>query len=275
MGKIEKAHLEAMKALEDAKGESKISKEVLEDIKEVHRQFLKEHSGNPVEDERVIKKETVSRKDFPPVQKTKKRFSIRKGLLLFLLLGMISNHVRQKKHENKREPRTHLRTNKTSNSAVASENKTIAPFKGETEKVIAKESNNFEYYYNSRFNFTISYPSFFDSVQESSDGSGCIFMRDEQTYLTVYGDENVWNETLAKRYDEAKSKYETIVYTRLKNNWFVISDYTEDGRIFYQKTALINDAFVTVTLYFPKNEKVFFSPIITKIFNNFPNEPVN
>ena len=44
MGKIEKAHLEAMKVLQDAKKPSSVSDDTVKDIKETHQKFLKEHS---------------------------------------------------------------------------------------------------------------------------------------------------------------------------------------------------------------------------------------
>lgn len=125
-------------------------------------------------------------------------------------------------------------------------------------------------YRNSRFGFAILYPPQFSSIQEATDETSCIFMKDDQTYLTVYADENTWNETLADRFKEEKARHQSITYSRMKNNWFVITDYTEDGRIFYQKTAQIKEAFVTATLYFPPAEKDYYSPIVTEIFNNFP-----
>ena len=44
MGKIEKAHWEAMKVLQDAKKPSSVSDDTVKDIKETHQKFLKEHS---------------------------------------------------------------------------------------------------------------------------------------------------------------------------------------------------------------------------------------
>ena len=40
MGKIEKAHLEAMKALQRAKENPDISEDAIEDIKQAHREFM-------------------------------------------------------------------------------------------------------------------------------------------------------------------------------------------------------------------------------------------
>ena len=126
----------------------------------------------------------------------------------------------------------------------------------------------YKYYHNSRFDFEIYYPSFFDEIELPTNGDGCKFIRDEQTYLIAAGINNVFDETLEDKYKECKAKQP--VYCRMKNDWLVVSDYTEDGRIYYEKTVLRNGAFLTATLYFPPEEKPFFAEIIPKIFTDFP-----
>ena len=64
MGKIEKAHLEAMKALQRAKENPDISEETVEDIKQAHREFMERQ-------EKLEQKATSSR--FSMVQEQPKR----------------------------------------------------------------------------------------------------------------------------------------------------------------------------------------------------------
>ena len=132
------------------------------------------------------------------------------------------------------------------------------------------ESYDLKRYHNSRFGFNIAYPASFSTTQESTNGDGAILMRDEDTYLRAYGEDNYWNETLKERFESKKADYPSVVYSRLKNNWFVISGYLEDGRIFYHKTVQKGDSFVTAILCFRSGEKEYFSPIITEIFGKFP-----
>lgn len=126
----------------------------------------------------------------------------------------------------------------------------------------------YKYYYNSRFDFEIYYPSFFDKMKLSYNRDGCKLSRDEQTYLLAYGMHNALDETLEDKYKECKAK--NPVYCRMKNNWLVVSDYTGDGRIYYEKTVLRDGVFLTATLYFPSEEEPFFSKIIPEIFTDFP-----
>ena len=123
-------------------------------------------------------------------------------------------------------------------------------------------------YYNSRFGYSILYPSSFSNLRESDNSDGCRFSKDNHTYLSVSGMYNGLNETIEDKYNEYKDK--SPVYSKLKGNWFVVSDYTENGDIYYLKTVLKDDIFMTAILYYPNSEKVFYSKIIPKIFTNFP-----
>lgn len=125
----------------------------------------------------------------------------------------------------------------------------------------------FKRYQNVRFGYGISYPTFLTQKKESENGDGCVFSKDSTTYLIVYGIYNSLNESLNDKYYENKPTSAT--YSRLKSNWFVISDYTTDGRIFYTKTFLKNDIFITATFYYPNKDKELFAPIVDEIFRNF------
>lgn len=143
------------------------------------------------------------------------------------------------------------------------------PFKLHRETKITNSDLTLKKYQNPRFNYTIAYPAFFDKRQESENGNGCKFYMDDNTYLSVYGSYNSLNETLEDKYNEYKVK--SPVYSILKNNWFVVSDYTEDGDIFYLKTVLKDNIFMTAILVYPKDEKDYYSPLIPKMFTKFPN----
>lgn len=130
-------------------------------------------------------------------------------------------------------------------------------------------TRSYKKYYNSRFNFTVKYPSFLGNITNSENGDGCMFSKDSNTYLKVYGMHNVLNSTIEKEFNKYKSQ--SPIYSLQKNNWFVISDYTEDGHIYYLKTVLRNDVFITGYIQYPSDQKDLYSKIITEIFKNFPN----
>lgn len=124
-------------------------------------------------------------------------------------------------------------------------------------------------YYNSRFDYSILYPSSFNIIKEPENGDGCRFSKDDNTYLSVSGIYNSLDETLEDVYKRYKSK--SPAYCRIKNDWFVVSDNTDDGCIFYQKTVLKDGVFMTAILHYPSSENGYYSTLIPKIFTNFPN----
>lgn len=136
--------------------------------------------------------------------------------------------------------------------------------------VISEMLENVTYteYHNARFSYSISYPTFLSHEVSSTNGDGCQLSFNEDIYLVVYGSHNIFDETIESEY--RKNDIGSYVYSRQKNNWFVISDYTEDGKIFYQKTVLRDNVFITAILYFPPIYKEAFDPIIKQIFQKFP-----
>ena len=143
------------------------------------------------------------------------------------------------------------------------------PFKLYRETTATNNSDiTFNSYQNSRFNYTVTYPSFLDKRQESENGDGCKFYMDNNTYLVVSGAYNALDESIVSRYYKCKSK--PVTYNMQKDNWFVISDYTSNGNIFYTKTVLQNGVFFTATFYYPAKDKDKYNPVIKKIFTNFP-----
>ena len=115
----------------------------------------------------------------------------------------------------------------------------------------------------------ILYPSSFNIIKEPENGDGCRFSKDNNTYLSVWGMYNSLDETLEEVYNQYKSK--SPAYYRIKDNWFVISDNTDNGYIFYQKTVLKDGVFMTAVLHYPSNENDYYSALIPKIFTKFPN----
>lgn len=143
------------------------------------------------------------------------------------------------------------------------------PFKLYRETTATNNSDiTFNSYQNSRFNYTITYPSFLTQSQESENGDGCEFYMDDNTYLVVSGAYNALDESIVSRYYKCKSK--PVTYSMQKDNWFVISNYTSNGNIFYTKTVLQNGVFFTATFYYPAKDKDKYNPVIKKIFTNFP-----
>ena len=122
--------------------------------------------------------------------------------------------------------------------------------------------DEYETYFNSRFDYSISYPAQLLKPQgESTNGDGQRFLsQDGRCELLVYGSNNVLNDSLRQVYDEeisrnSKHPHRVVSYRVLKADWFVVSG-TDGERVFYRKTLLKNGVFKTFSIEYDKNQKI-------------------
>lgn len=138
------------------------------------------------------------------------------------------------------------------------------------------DPSNYRTYVNKRFSYIISYPSDILIPQgEAANHDGQRFIsKDGRVEMAVYGTNNVSDESIEEKYQEEsqdqpdESPGRTVTYKVLKGNWFVISG-TEGDNIFYQKTILKGDAFLTFTISYPKTSKDPFDKITERIVRSF------
>lgn len=138
-------------------------------------------------------------------------------------------------------------------------------------------TEDYDQYCNVRFGYCVDYPNFLNPQPESANGDGRIFINEKgEEVLRVFGRFNLDAEgetiSLERQYntdikDNLKKK-NNITYKNLGKTFFVISGY-RNGKIFYQKTILKNDAFAFAFLQYPTNDKEIYDKISTEIFKSF------
>lgn len=263
MGNIRKVSVEAMKAVKNAKQAPTISEETVNEIKEAHRRFMQRNNSKRTWGDTGSQGQTrnAERLTYYYIKRRQHSRLSGKKLVAWLYVSLVAILLIIAGVGFWRKADSH-----TEEAVIKSKTADIPP----SAHARPSESYDLKRYHNSRFGFNIAYPASFSTTQESTNGDGAILMRDEDTYLRAYGEDNYWDETLKERFESKKADYPSVVYSRLKNNWFVISGYLEDGRIFYHKTVQKGDSFVTAILCFRSGEKEYFSPIITEIFGKFP-----
>lgn len=201
------------------------------------------------------------------------------GCIIFITIMIISFNKRSN-NDDREHPTANIENPDGSNSNYTQESEfkeeneyynedTITEEKPEVEFIEENDNYTYNIYENARYKFRIKYPSFFSDVSESGSGDGCTFKKDDKTYLIAYGSFKDFNEPLEDQYNKYKAKSPT--YCQLKDNWLVVSDYTDDGCIYYLKTVLKDDIFVSAYIQYPIDEKDFYSTIISEIFPVFPN----
>ena len=133
---------------------------------------------------------------------------------------------------------------------------------------------SYKTYKNERFLFSIDFPADFTVGKAPQNGDGRRFVV-EKAELVVSGHwvlEDVY-ENIGKYFQQKKEWKHSVTYERLTENWFVLSGYTEDGKIYYEKTIYAdydgnNGSLiaVTATLTYDASENAYYGKIINHIF---------
>jgi hypothetical protein len=136
----------------------------------------------------------------------------------------------------------------------------------------AQKTITYDSYCNARFEYCVSYPTGIlipEPVAGNGDGRR-FWTKDQEVKMMVYGRNNALDQKLAELYAmESTDKAEHAVSYKLKKkSWFVVSGI-ENDKVFYQKTILRNDQFLTFRIEYPRNQRKLFDPITAKIAASF------
>jgi hypothetical protein len=128
---------------------------------------------------------------------------------------------------------------------------------------------SYESYCNSRFAYCIDYPTALVPQGEAGNGDGQRFIsKDSKVSLAVWGQFDALSHGI-KGQIKMDSEDKKITYKVLKTNWFIISGYTKEGNIFYQKTMLIDDTFKTFVWEYPPAEKAVYDRVCARLVSSF------
>jgi serine/threonine-protein kinase len=137
------------------------------------------------------------------------------------------------------------------------------------------ENVNYERYYNSRFNYSLLYPTNILVKQQApeNDDGRTFTSPDRKIIMKVFGSHNVFDKNIQNLYrEELNQPNQTVTYKRLADNWFVISGY-ENNRVFYNKTLLHQGDVLTLSIDYDKALQSKFDPIVAAISRSFQASP--
>lgn len=125
------------------------------------------------------------------------------------------------------------------------------------ENAIADCNGSFEYC-NERYKFCISYPdNFFDEKELADNGDGIsLYENDKNVDFKVFGSFNVMDWTLEDIYyfsmeDFVKNEQEVKNLDQKFEDYAYETTFLADGKLYYYKTYLLDDAYVSLTLTLP------------------------
>lgn len=127
-------------------------------------------------------------------------------------------------------------------------------------------------YLNPRFHYGVSYPAAVLTPQgESENADGQSFASEARhAEMSAWGSFNAMDETIRSRFrDRSRSHTEEepdrrVTYRRVAGDWFVVSGF-RGGRIFYEKTSLKGNVFISVELSYPAEDKGYWDSIVTAV----------
>ncbi len=139
------------------------------------------------------------------------------------------------------------------------------------QEEVVKDLNSTAYkkYCNVRFDFCVQYPPNFISKGVSDNEDGQHFVSENgKAELTVWGSNmNFSMEEEAKMAEHGKK----ITYSRMANNYYVLSGINGEGNVFYQKTITSPSSKVSHSfmMEYPQSEKSTFDSVCTKMADMF------
>jgi hypothetical protein len=108
------------------------------------------------------------------------------------------------------------------------------------------DQRSYGIYKNSKYEYSICYPKdIFVPQGESDAGDGQVFLSKDGSELRVYASYNVLDETISEDFQRTTSEdKDNITYKLIKHDWYVVSGNDHD-KVFYQKTLLNGDEFIS------------------------------
>ncbi|WP_297438395.1 hypothetical protein [uncultured Clostridium sp.] len=127
----------------------------------------------------------------------------------------------------------------------------------------------YETYVNGRYGFSIQYPSFLTETEYPQNGDGVtIETVDRSASLSIWGSNNVLNDTTQSLYNEMLSSTSGVGYKFLGKTSFVIT-WNEGSSTYYHCTKVGSGSTNSFTIKSPIKDKDIFDPIITKLYESF------
>jgi len=127
-------------------------------------------------------------------------------------------------------------------------------------------NNLYGQYMNERYGYSICYPeNLFAPQGESVSGDGQVFLAQDGAKMRVYADYNISNKSIQDAFKEAISDQKSkgvVTFKSQQSNWYIVSG-KGNGNIFYQKTILEGEEFISFRAVYPESASAIYGGIVT------------
>ena len=137
----------------------------------------------------------------------------------------------------------------------------------------SKQTESFTYhtYTNTRFGFSVQYPTSFIEGPAPTNNDGREFSNEESTIVAFGSHINIIedNETIEKYYNQALENVSgSVAYQRVGNDWYVLS-YKSGSNTVYQKAMINDDCIFTLIITYPGSQQEKYDEMVTQIADTF------
>ncbi|MFP3126814.1 hypothetical protein OH784_29935 [Ectobacillus funiculus] len=141
----------------------------------------------------------------------------------------------------------------------------------ETSRQEQMKSFSYNTYTNTRFGFSVEYPTTFTQGPEPTNNDGREFYNEDSTIIASGSHINVLedNETIETYYNRALENISnSIAYKRLGSDWYVIS-YKDGSNTVYEKAIIGEDIISRVVITYPSSKQGYYESMVTRISSTF------
>lgn len=126
--------------------------------------------------------------------------------------------------------------------------------------------NTYNQYVNRSYGYSICYPdSIFVPQGEAVSGDGQAFRADDGAELRVHADYNVSYKSIQEDFKDTvagESRNGQVTFKLQEDNWYAVSGII-GSRIFYRKTILEGEMFITFRVLYPGTLNSIYSDVVT------------
>ena len=126
--------------------------------------------------------------------------------------------------------------------------------------------NTYNEYVNRGYGYSICYPDYIFVPQgENVAGDGQLFRAGDGAELRVRASYNVPFRTIQDEFKDMaaeESRSGNVTFKQQEGDWFVVSGIV-GSKIFYRKTRLVGDIFITFRALYPGTASGFYAEVVT------------
>lgn len=132
------------------------------------------------------------------------------------------------------------------------------------------DETKYKTYSNSRFDYSVQYPSNVTKKRESDNGDGCTFKIYNEFEMKVWGSNlpSLSGGDIYSIYEEELYSGGTVTFNTLKDNWFVVSGF-RNNNVFYTKQFVFNNELKVLYITYPISQKDKYDKFTEKISKSF------